>query len=459
MIMRFPTLLLLAPLALALIAGDGDRLPAREELRVIAAQLQAFSRALELVHEVVAPSVVSIHTSDRVRTGRGREREVEMGEGSGFIVQSGATSSFVLTNFHVVYQGFASRQPVAYDRLRVVLSDNREIDAEYVAYDRQSDLAVLRIPIGGLAAVEWADSDKAHVGQVVMALGYPFGVGYSASQGIISATDRSTGIYSAVGGLESFIQTDAAVNPGNSGGPLVDLHGRILGVNANIVSRSGGNMGLGFAIPGNLARRVADDLIRHRAVRRPVVGVQLDDLAAADADRLGLPRAAAVSISQVIPLTPAATAGLRVGDVILSVNGQRITSVHHFRALVAAQPVERPLTIRVWRDRAELTTRIQPITAEALQAHLEQLAAREPKLTIERFGFTVTAPGDGQGLRVVATDPGQLGQVLVPGDRLISEQSLGQLDRLADAEPLRERRVLTLVVRRGEAEFTLRLRK
>ncbi|MFM2092096.1 MAG: hypothetical protein RLZZ127_2585, partial [Planctomycetota bacterium] len=346
-----------------------------------------------------------------------------------------------------------------YDKLRVVLWDNREVDAEYVGYDQKTDLAVISIPIGGLPAVEWADSDQAHVGQWVLALGYPLGIGYSASQGIVSATDRSTGIYESVGGFESFIQTDAAINPGNSGGPLVDIGGRILGVNANIVSKTGSNIGLGFAIPANLARRVAEDLVQFGKVRRAAVGVQLASVSPADAERAGLPKAPAVRIDQVVPLTPAAEAGVQPGDILLTINGQRVQSLHHFRARVAAAPVEREIVLGLWRDGKPAETRITPITADELQRRLETAANRTRKLDLPQFGLTLAEDDRSArlGLVVLAVAPGV--DFLRPGDRVLRERAAGDLRTLADGEALVRAREASLQVVQDGRTFWLTLRR
>ncbi|HEX3134997.1 MAG TPA: trypsin-like peptidase domain-containing protein, partial [Planctomycetota bacterium] len=240
---------------LALHGGeDARREQLKAELKQASAELARFSRAVNLVHELVAPSVLSIHTrEERLRPVlyRGRlfadKREVEVGEGSGFVFYSDAKASWIITNAHVVVQTNADQQfitnnkgqPVGYDRIVAVLSDNRELKAEYVGVYVESDLAVLKIDVPDLPALEWADSDQAKVGDWVVALGFPLGVGYSATSGIVSATDRSIGSFQGLGAFDSFIQTDAAINFGNSGGLLVDVNGRVLGINASIKSSTG----------------------------------------------------------------------------------------------------------------------------------------------------------------------------------------------------------------------------
>lgn len=468
-------LLLLAILALlacsahALEASERDR--AKAELRALGGESQRLSRAFNLVHEIVGPSVVSIRTRERqvVLTFSGRAiREVDAGEGSGFVVAADAEQAWILTNAHVVLQpdgqnGFQRRRDgswVGYDRLRVVLHDNREADATFVGVDVQSDLAVIRIPIGSLPAIEWADSEQARVGDWVVALGYPLGVGYSASAGIISATDRSTGIYEAVGGFESFIQTDTAINPGNSGGPLVDLQGRILGVNANIVSRTGANIGLGFAIPSAIAKRVAEDLREHGEVRRGALGVRLEEIDANAAQTLGLPPAQAVRVAGVDPLTPAAQAGVQIGDVVLAVGTTPVASIQQFRSRIAARRPGETVALQIWRagtrmpmqvriaDRAEIDSALAK-AAEAL------LAKATP---LPNLGCKVLP--EAQGLIIVQVDTGGLASEggMSPGDRILAERTLGKLKSAADAAKLAALRDGIIQVQSGRHVVWLRFR-
>lgn len=465
-------LALLVVAATVLAGGEaGARQRALAELRQLAAESQRLSRAFNLVHEIVGPSVVSIRTTERqvVLTWSGRAiREVEAGEGSGFVVASDRAQSWIMTNAHVVLQtdgrnGFVRRRDgswAGYDRLRVVLHDNREVEADYAGVDVQSDLALIRIPVGELPVIEWGDSDQVHVGDWVVALGYPLGVGYSATAGIVSATDRSTGIYEAVGGFESFIQTDAAINPGNSGGPLVDLQGRIIGVNANIVSRTGSNIGLGFAIPSNLARRVAEDLRLHGEVRRGAIGVRLEEIDARLAAGLGLPPAQAVRIASVDPFTPAAEAGLQPGDVVLAINGVPVVSVQQFRSRIAARRIGERVTIGIWRERQQLTFGVRIADRAEIEAALAK-AARElvaRAIVLPVFGCRVVP--DEQGLLIVQVDPDGLAAEggLSPGDRILAERSLGALTTAQDAQRLAALREGIIQVQSGRRTMWLRFR-
>lgn len=462
-----------------ILVGQGSTLDgpgrdqARAELRALAAESGRLARAFNLVHELVGPSVVSIRTSARVvqRTWTGLAvREVEAGEGSGIVVASESGQSWILTNAHVALRsdqnnGFMKHRDgswAGYDRLRVVLHDNRETDATYVGVDVQTDLALIRVPVGDLPSAVWADSDQVRVGDWVLALGYPLGVGYSASAGIVSATDRSTGIYEAVGGFESFIQTDTAINPGNSGGPLVDLQARIVGVNANIKSSTGANIGLGFSIPSNLARRVAEDLRAHGEVKRGVVGVRLDDLTAAEAIKIGLPPAQAVRIEGIDPFTPAETAGLRVGDVILSIDGGRIASSQQFRARLALRrPGEQ---VRLGLSRSGAPVEVVVIVADSVDIE-RQLHAAAQKLIASgtpapTFGFTLLADRATASLLIVAVEPDSLADRagLSPGDHVLAEAGLGKLSTADHAKAIADLREISIQVQRGARKVWLRLR-
>jgi S1-C subfamily serine protease len=453
-----------------------ERERARAELRQVGAEVAKLSRAFNLIHEIVAPSVVSIHTRERMRvanflSGHAMMGEVEVGEGSGFIFQSDDKASYVLTNSHVVLQTNHQQefiqggngQPVGYDRVRVVLNDNREVDAEYVGYYLRCDLAVLRLPMARLPVIEWGDSDQAKVGDWVLALGYPLGVGYSATSGIISATDRSTGIYQGVSGFDSFIQTDAAINPGNSGGPLVNIQGQVVGMNASIISKTGANIGLGFAIPANLARRAAEDIVQFGKVRRPVVGVQIEDLGPDQAKELGLPQSQTVRVNQVYPESPAAAADLRKGDVILAVNQTKVVSLQQFQARIASCKLGEPLMLRLLRAGAEMDKRVIPIAEEELERKLAG-AARETSqrrgVALDEFGFWLGAD-DQPGLVITTIDPSGLAEQagLAVGDRVLHERTIGALRTLDEAKQLAKRRELILQVYQDGRSYWLRMRR
>jgi serine protease Do len=250
--------------------------------------------------------------------GGGRMRMApQAASGSGFIISA---DGYVVTNNHVV-DGASS--------IRVVLNDKRELDARVVGRDPNTDIAVLKVDARGLPTVQLGNSDELDTGDWVLALGYPLQLGQTTTAGIVSAKGRSIGIMGGQDGanapLEHYIQTDAAINPGNSGGPLVDLQGRVVGVNSAIASPTGYYSGYGFAVPINLARRVADDLVKYGVVHRPMLGVSIRDATTADAEVFRLPSPDGAVVSSE-PKGAAREAGMEMGDVIVALDGLPVKS-------------------------------------------------------------------------------------------------------------------------------------
>jgi serine protease Do len=243
----------------------------------------------------------------------------EHGVGSGVIVTK---DGYILTNNHVVDNA---------DKVNVTLNDGREFIAKVVGKDPKSDLAVIKIDAHDLPAVSFADSAKAEIGDVVLAIGNPYAIGQTVTMGIISATGRATmGL-----DYEDFIQTDAAINPGNSGGALVDAEGRLIGINTAIYSRGGGNQGIGFAIPTDLAKGIMVSLIEHGKVTRGYLGVRIQDITPPLAKEFELKNDQGALLSEVVPNGPADKAGLKDGDVIVSFNGTPVTDSRHLKLEVA----------------------------------------------------------------------------------------------------------------------------
>jgi serine protease Do/serine protease DegQ len=256
--------------------------------------------------------------------------------GSGVIFD--ARQGYIVTNAHVVENA---------NEITVTLQDGRDLRAEVVGSDQPSDVAVLKVSADRLAQMPLGDSSRLEVGDFVVAIGNPFGLQHTVTSGIVSGLSR-TGINPD--GYEDFIQTDASINPGNSGGALVNLRGELIGINTEIISSTGGNVGIGFAIPVNMARSVMDQLIQYGAVRRGQLGVSMYTVTPDIAHSLGLASAVGALISQVVEGSPADKAGLRVGDVITSVNGQPVRSNSELRNAIGLLRVGDSMDIGLVRD-------------------------------------------------------------------------------------------------------------
>jgi Do/DeqQ family serine protease len=270
--------------------------------------------------------------------GRPNQDRVQQSVGSGVIV---GTEGLVITNHHVI-EGMTD--------VKVALADRRELDAEIILRDPRTDLAVLRLKNVGdqkLQALSLGDSDLVEVGDIVLAVGNPFGVGQTVTQGIVSALARTQ---VGVSDYQFFIQTDAAINPGNSGGALIDMQGRLVGINTAIFSRSGGSHGIGFAIPANMVRTVIESArLGGATVKRPWFGARLDSVDREKAEALGLDRPTGALVASVVENGPAATAGLRRGDIILAIDGQEITDPDAFGFRFATKGLSGQTSLTVQR--------------------------------------------------------------------------------------------------------------
>ncbi len=316
-----------------------------------------------------APAVVNVYSRRVVRERRspffddplfrrffgddafGVERKkVQRSLGSGVIVDP---SGIVVTNYHVIKNG---------TEIKVAFADGREFEADVMLRDKRTDLAVLRLRNRGVKFpyLAFGDSDRLQVGDLVLAIGNPFGVGQTVTSGIISALSRARG---GISDYQFFIQTDAAINPGNSGGALISMDGRLAGINTAIYTRSGGSNGIGFAIPVNMVRAVVESAKTGTRVRRPWVGASLQKVTPEIAESLGLKRPVGVLVGSVFPRSPAARAGLRASDVILSVSDHQIRSKQGFNYYLATKKLGERAELKVFRGGRVRTARLELMAA------------------------------------------------------------------------------------------------
>ncbi|WP_372624110.1 Do family serine endopeptidase [Falsiroseomonas sp.] len=361
----------------------------------------------------VAPSVVRVLTTERVanagvevppqlrgtpmeemfRRFGGREmprpEQRRAGQGSGFVVDP---DGYVVTNAHVVGENA---------EVRVAMADGREMSARVIGRDIATDIALLKVEAGGpLVALAFGDSDKARVGEWVMAMGNPFGLGGTVTAGIVSARGRQIG----AGPYDDFIQTDASINPGNSGGPLFNTAGEVVGMNTAIFSPSGGNIGIGFAVPSKMVQQVVTQLREHGSVRRGWLGVSLQPMDRELATVLRIEDAKGALVADVEPNSPAARAGIRPGDVLTAIDGTRVESPRDLAAGVAAVTPGRIATLAVLRDGAALEQRVEIGTSPASREAAAKGGAASAPTSI---GIGL-APRPEGGVAITRVEPGSV---------------------------------------------------
>jgi Do/DeqQ family serine protease len=309
--------------------------------------------------KVASPAVVSIATTQakapkqhyqndpwfRFFYGDREDEAPQQGLGSGVIV---SPEGYILTNNHVIEGA---------QEIEVTLSDSRRAIAKVIGTDPDTDLAILRITLDRLPVIALGNSDTAQVGDRVLAIGNPFGVGQTVTSGIVSALGRNQ---LGINTFENFIQTDAAINPGNSGGALVDVNGNLIGINTAIYSRSGGNMGIGFAIPVSTARQVLEGIVRDGQVTRGWVGIEPMELTPELAETFGLKSSEGVIVTAVLQNGPAANAGLRPGDLLQKVAGQPVRNVGELLTQIAALPPGKSVKLDVMRRQQSMTLEVTP---------------------------------------------------------------------------------------------------
>ena len=346
--------------------------------------------------ESVSPSVVNISTTGVIeQTGpevpsiedffnfpfnmpRSEPSEREFSSlGSGFVISE---DGFVVTNNHVVENA---------SDIRVTFTDGTKIEAELIAADAETDLALLKVNANNLDYLEFGDSDTAKVGNWVMAIGNPHGLGGTVTAGIVSARGRMLG-----GRYDDFIQTDASINRGNSGGPLFDLDGKVIGVNSMIISPSGGSIGIGFAIPSNLAKNIIDQLKDTGEIERAWLGVRIQEVTEEIAQSLGLTKTYGALVQGLTPDSPALSGGVKEGDIIIEFNGKEVESVQTLPKLVAEANIGEQSTVVVWRDEKEVLLNVNL----GKQPSLEELAS------IENNGSSINVAELGIKIRTISDE-------------------------------------------------------
>jgi len=407
--------------------------------------------------ERVSPAVVNIRVSQTVNTGGhygdeafrrffglpdmpGGQREVASA-GSGVIVD--AENGYILTNHHVVDQA---------DQIQISTIDGEVFDAEIVGSDAATDIAVIKVDAKGLTDMPIGDSERVRVGDFVLAIGNPFGLGHTVTSGIVSALGRS-GI--SRDGYEDFIQTDASINPGNSGGALVNLRGELVGINSAIISRSGGNVGIGFAVPTEIASSIMRQILDFGEVRRGLLGVSIADINPEVAEALNSPVNAGALITRVEPGSAAEDAGLQVDDIIVGVNDKKISGAAELRNTIGLMRSGDEVEIEYFRDndkRKASTSLGQQRPAATVGAEIH------PGLVGAQFAESSTARDD--GVEVTAVEPGspaaqrglRAGDIITAINRR-PIRSLNELNEIASSS-----RILFLLVQRGDRALMLQIR-
>ncbi|MBI5569271.1 MAG: DegQ family serine endoprotease [Desulfomonile tiedjei] len=391
----------------------------------------------------------------------GRGIPPQQGLGSGVIVSA---DGFILTNSHVVKDA---------DEVQVTLSDRRSFKAKLIGADPESDIAVVKIDATGLPAAKIGDSSKIRVGEIVVAVGNPFGFSHTVTQGIVSAKGRTNVgiIRSAEGvGYEDFIQTDAAINPGNSGGPLVNIEAELIGINTAIASRSGGNQGVGFAIPSNSAKLILEDIMKEGKVRRGLLGVNIQDLTQPLAKSYGRETEEGALVQQVIEGSPAEKAGIKAGDIIVQFNGKPIRGAADLKNLVGRERPNATSTLTVYRDKKtfDVSVLLAERTKEALASLSPSAPASEtanndlgieietlPAAAAQKLGLP-----DGGSLRVKDLKPSGAGAKMGmrPGDVILEVDGKAVSDVTALNTAIaaaKEKKVIRVKVKRGKGTLFL----
>ena len=389
--------------------------------------------------EAASPAVVNIQVTQQRRDRFGRTGEFG-GAGSGVIVD--AENGYILTNHHVVADA---------DAIEVTLSDGRTLEAEVVGSDERTDIAVIKVEPVNLTEMPIGDSDRVRVGDFVIAIGNPYGLDNTVTSGIVSALGR-TGINR--GGVESFIQTDASINPGNSGGALVNMDGELIGINSMIFSRSGGNVGIGFSVPTEIASSIMRQILDFGEVRRGLLGVNIETLSPEGAETLDLDVVGGALVTRVSPQSAAEEAGLEVGDIIVGVNDKSVRSGPELISAIGLLRSGDVVTVRYLRDNKEFL-----VTAKLGRVEDQLLSGANIHPGLAGVSFAPASASSESGVVVTAVEEGsraaqrdlRVGDVITAVNRILV-RDLSDLQSVAEGN-----RILFLLVKRGDRSLLLRI--
>ncbi len=429
-------------------------------------------RAMAEVTSAVKPAIVNISTTRTVKVGGVKDpflddpffkrffgdnfhqkqpkEQKSVGLGSGVIVSS---DGYIITNYHVVKDA---------DEIKVLMSDKKEYVGKVIGSDPKTEISIVKIEASGLPTVSWGDSDLLQVGEVVLAVGNPYGLNQTVTMGIVSALGRAN---VGIADYEDFIQTDAAINPGNSGGALVNVKGELVGINTAIYSTSGGYQGIGFAIPSNMVRTVMDSLIKSGKVVRGWVGVSIQAITPELAKQFNLKDEVGALVGDIVENSPAEKAGLKRGDVIIEYDGKKIEEPNSLRNMVANTSPGEEHQMKVLRDNKTLT--VQLTIGEVPTDGQEEIVAGDYENVMKGITVQDITPDIAQKLKIperikgviisdVAEDSISAG-ILTPGD-VIQEINRKKVDDTKDYKDIvskikKDEDVLLLIYRRGTSLF------
>lgn len=450
--------LILSTLAMA-IGLSATAVPAANATLPVAIQGQQMPSLAPMLEKVL-PAVVSVHIEGtqvqsqqlpeefkrffgpNFPTQRQSTRPFE-GLGSGVIID--AAKGYILTNNHVISNA---------NKIKVQLNDGREFDAKLIGRDEQTDIALLQVSAANLTAVKMADSDQLRVGDFAVAVGNPFGLGQTATSGIISALGRS-GLN--LEGLENFIQTDASINRGNSGGALVNLNGELIGINTAILAPSGGNVGIGFAIPSNMAQKLSQQLIEFGEVKRGLLGIKGSEMTAEMAKAFNTTAQRGAFVSEVMPKSAAAKAGIKAGDILTSIDGKPVSSFAELRAKVGTTAPGTTIKVGLLRDGKPLEVAVTLENSESASTNAETLSPALQGASLSNGALPSGDPGvkiDNVAKDSPAAQAGlQKGDVIIGVNRL-RVKNVTDLRKVLEAKPP----VMALNIARGGETLYLLLR-